>query len=92
MKGCVIINSILFPRLEALWKQSVKDAVNCVQKICNAPNPELTPAEVTNGQHFSFIICHDSWSSTTTTTTATATAYLEVLTTMHSFVAVKLNR
>jgi len=76
--------------LEALWKQSVKDAVNCVQKICNAPNPELTHAEVTNGQHFSFIICHDSWSSTTTT--ATATAYLEVLTTMHSFVAVKLNR
>jgi len=89
MKGCVIINSILFRRLEALWKQSVKDAVNCVQKICNAPNPELTHAEVTNGQHFSFIICHDSWSSTTTTTTA---AYLEVLTTMHSFVAVKLNR
>jgi len=88
MKGCVIINSILFPRLEALWKQSVKDAVNCVQKICNAPNPELTHAEVTNGQHFSFIICHDSWSSTTTTTAA----YLEVLTTMHSFVAVKLNR
>ena len=74
MKGCVIINSILFPRLEALWKQSVKGAVNYVQKICNAQaNPELTHAEATNGQRFSFVICYDSWSSTTTTT-----AYLEV--------------
>jgi len=65
-----------FWALEALWKQSVKDAVNYVQKICNAQaNPELTHAEATNGQWFSFVICYDSWSSTNTTTT---TAYLEV--------------